>query len=418
MPRSSSSTGGAVNHLTVDELREVLGPTFEDALRGGISSYFAEIGLAIAEALIQGEVDSLVGRKYQRDADRAAVRWGSQPGVIQVDGGKATIQKPRVRTKDGKHEVDLETYAAFNRKSALSKSALALIGSGVSTRDYVKVVSAELRKHGVSKSAVSRRVVEATKASLDAFQSRRLDSATFVALLFDGIRLGKVHVVAAVGIDKSGKKHVLGWNRGSSENHVVCRDLIRRLVDAGLKVDSPYLFIVDGSKALELAIKERFGDHSLIQRCQEHKIRDVEGYLNRKQAKVFRIKLQAAYNERTYDAASKRLQKIRGELSLISGKAVTSLTEGMEATLTLHRIGITGGVRESLRTTNIIESTFARLRQRVRNVSNWQDGDQVDRWLAFGLLKAEQGYRRIPGHRQLARLQQKITSIHTASQLS
>jgi putative transposase len=234
--------------------------------------------------------------------------------------------------------------------------------------------------------------------------------------MLDGVRIGKTHAVAAIGIDRSGHKHVLGWSLGSTENHVVCRDLIRHLVESGLDVNAPYLFVLDGSKALCLAVKETFGDNSVIQRCQEHKIRDVEGYLNAKQAKLFRIKIQTAYNEPTYQAASKRLQKIRWELLSVSEKAANSLTEGLESTLTLHRLGIAGGVRESLRTTNIIESSFSRLRQYIRNVTNWSDHEHIDRWLAFGLLKVEDGYRQLPGYRQLARLSKMVAKEHAALQ--
>jgi transposase-like protein len=259
-------------------------------------------------------------------------------------------------------------------------------------------------------------VVAATKDAHAVFLERRWDKTKFVAILLDGVRIGPAQVVVAVGIDKAGCKHVLGWNHGPSEKFVVCRDLIRQLVERGLDPDGNYLFVIDGSKGLAQAIKNVFGEGSAIQRCQEHKIRDIEGYLNRREAKVFRIKLQAAYNESSYQRASDRLQKIRRELLNVSEKAASSLTEGLESTLTLHRLGITGGVRESLRTTNIIESTFARLRHSTRNVNQWQEPEQVERWLAFTLLKAEAGYRRLPGYRQLARLHRQVAASQTALQ--
>ena len=415
MPRSASRDRH-VNRLSVPELKEILGPHFESAIKSGFSEFFSQLGIAAAEALIHGEVDALCGPKHSRDRDRLAVRWGTQPGTITLRGTKERIKKPRVRSADGNSEIALETYAGLNTSSALLEKAVALVGAGVSTRDYTRVLDKSLRKAGVSKSAVSRRVIAATKDALELFLERRWDKHKFVAILLDGVRIGPVQVVVAVGIDKSGRKHVLGWNRGPSENHVVCRDLIRQLVEHGLNPNAAYLFIVDGAKALTQAIRNTFGDSATIQRCQEHKIRDVEGYLNRSDAKIFRIKIQAAYNETTYQRASKRLQKIRGELQRISEKAMNALTEGMEATLTLHKLGITGGVRESLRTTNIIESTFSRVRHSTRNINNWSEEKQVERWLAFTLLKTESGYRRVPGYRQLARLQRQATIVQTALQ--
>lgn len=409
MPRSTRPTG-EVNHLSVDELRAVLGPNFEEALTSGVTEYFAQIGRRVAEALIAGEVDSLCGVKHSRKKNGEAVRWGTQKGSITIRGVKEPIEKPRVRTADGKEEIDLETYAAFSRKEPLRDQAIALIGSGVSTRSFAHVVRKEMRHHGISKSAVSTRVIASTKEALERFLSRRWDSYNFVAVLLDGVRIGETFVIVAVGVDKSGYKHVLGWQIGSTESATTCRDLLRKLVDAGLKADRDYLFILDGSKALKVAVQERFGTDATIQRCQEHKIRDVESYLPVRFRKRYRVLLQGAFNCPTYNQASTKLQKIRAQLRRISEPAANSLTEGLEHTLTLHKLGISGGVRESLRTTNIIESTFARLRHTTRNVSSWTDCEQVERWLAFGLLKAESGFRRIPGYRQLSKLERQVSA--------
>lgn len=409
MPRSSRAAE-YVNQLSFSELKELVGSGYEDALRAGIAEVFANLGLKIAQAIIDGEVEQLCGAKNRRKISDQPLRWGSQNGVIQVRGTKERIRKPRVRTADRKSEIDLETYSAFNQKQVFTDAVLAQVGSGVSTRAYANTLQKELRKAGVSKSAVSRRVIAGTKQALDAFINRTWHNCKFVAILFDGVRMGKIHVVAAVGIDKSGKKHVLGWQLGSTESAVVCRDLIRRLADCGLSLDDDYLFVIDGSRALAAAVRERFGDNAIIQRCQEHKIRDVEGYLPLRARKYFRLKIQAAYNETTFAKASARLERVRLELMGISEPAANSLVEGLSNTLTLHRLGIDGSVRESLRTTNIIESAFSRLRQHTRNVSNWTDCDQVNRWLALGLQKVQKGFRTVPGYRQLSKLQRQVTA--------
>lgn len=406
----SSRPAGQVNHLSFEELRDVLGPSFEEALTTGVADYFAQIGRVVAEALIAGEVASICGPKHSRKKNGEAVRWGTQPGSITLRGVKEPIEKPRVRTADGKEEIDLETYAAFSSKEPLREHALALIGSGVSTRAFAHTIRKEMRHRGISKSAVNKRVIASTKQALDQFLARRWDGHNFVALLVDGVRIGDTFVIAAVGVDKSGYKHVLGWQIGSTENATSCRDLLRKLVEAGLNPERNYLFVLDGSKALKAAVQERFGTDATIQRCQEHKIRDVESYLPVRLRKRFRMLLQGAFNCPTYRQASTKLQKIRFELLRISEPAANSLTEGLEHTLTLHKLGISGGVRESLRTTNIIESAFARLRDKTRNVSNWSDCEQVNRWLAFGLLKVESGFRRLPGYRQLSRLERQVSA--------
>jgi transposase-like protein len=405
----------AVKEISAEQFAKLLGPHFQSAIRQGVCNYLSEIGLAIMQALMQGEVDYWCGKKYSRKTEDQPVRWGQQRGVVQVRDAKESVQRPRMRAKNGEGEIDLETYTAFSNGRVLSDRTLAFIGAGVPIRQYETLVSKDLRKHGVSASAVSRRVIVESKRALESFLARRWDNTKFVTLLFDGVRVGKAMVVACVGIDKSGTKYVLGWKLGSTENEIVCRDLIRQLIDAGLNKEADYLFVVDGAKALSAAIKAAFGSGVSIQRCQEHKIRDVEGYLPVKLRNVFRNKLHAAFNQRTHKSASDRLQAIRLELLNISEPAANSLTEGLEQTLTLHKLNIDGGVRESLRTTNIIESAFSSLRRHTRNVTAWGDSDQVNRWLATGLARAEKSFRRVPGYRQLAKLQRKLTE-HTALQ--
>lgn len=417
MSRSTRSAG-SVNGASQNNLKEILGADFEDLIKRGVAAAFAEIGLKVAQLLIAGEVDTVCGPKSARKVDGQHVRWGSQDGVIAVRGAKEIISKPRVRSADGKREIELESYSALNSDSLLTEDVLAVVGAGVSTRKYVTTIDKQLRSHGVSKSAVSRRVIAATQQTLEQFLARRWDGMHFVAILIDGVRFGKQHAVAAIGIDKAGRKHILGWQLGSTETQVVCRDLLRKLIEAGLNPDGHYLFVLDGSKALRDAVRLTFGIHSVIQRCQEHKIRDVLGYLPRKSRDIARSKMLAAYNEKSHKKASQRLDKFRLELLGISESAANSLVEGMEETLTLHKLGITGGVRESLRTTNIIESAFSRLRQHTRNVAKWTSDDQVNRWLSFALPKVEAGFRVLPGYRQLSKLQRKVQQQNTALQTS
>lgn len=404
----STRQAGYVNSISFEELKKVLGSNYEDAIRTGLLGLFSEIGLRLAEAIIEGEVENLCGPKNSRKGEGQGVRWGSQKGTITVRGAKEGINKPRVRTANGKEEIDLETYSALNNENAMNDELIAKVTSGVSTREFARTISKHLRATGVSKSTVSRRVIESSGKALETFKQRRWDKAQFVALLFDGISLGQTHVVVAIGIDKSGHKHILGWQLGSTEHEVVCRDLIRNLIENGLNPDAGYLFVIDGSKALRKAIRLVFGNHSVIQRCQEHKIRDVEGYLPFGARRVFRIKLQAAFNENTFKKASHRLQKLRNELLNISEPAANSLTEGLDELLTLHRLGIQGGVRESLRTTNAIESAFARVRAGARHISNWTDTAQVERWLGLIAPKVEKGFRRLPGFRQLTKLSRAV----------
>lgn len=412
---STSRSKKHVNRQAVKNLTEVVGSDFKQAIESGVQKYLATLLLQISEALLNGEISALCGPRYERDPERTYCRHGYQQGTIAaLDGSKMAIERPRARDIKTGTEAVLATYAALNNKTLLDERALAFVAAGVSERQFEKLLVKGLKRRGVSRSSISRSVVRTMVESLKFFEERTWEKRRFIALLFDGVKVGKCMVVACMGVDLSGQKHVLGIHPGATENAVVCRDLIRKIVKQGLDVDGDYLFVVDGSKALRSAIEETFGVDAVFQRCQEHKIRDVQGYLPYKHRDQFRQRLQHAYNIRSYKAASELLQSIRSDLSLISEQAVRSLTEGLEDTLTLHSLGIWGGLRDSLRTTNIIESTFSSLRKKTHNVTNWQDEPQINRWMAHNLLQIEQRFRKTQGHRTLTRLRKQLTSRYAA----
>ncbi len=415
--KSTSRSRDQVNRKAVKDFSDVIGGDFKEAIRIGVHQYLQDLLLQLVEALMSGEMDEICGPRYQRNPDRTHTRHGFQQGqIVNSNGSKERIEKPRARRIDTNTEAVLTTYEAFNDRAVLDERALSMISAGVSERQFQNILGKGLSKNGASRSTVSRSVIASTMAALKEFEERRWERTNFVALLFDGVKVGRTMVVACVGVDLGGSKHILGIQPGATENAVVCRDLIRNLIDRGLNPDGHYLFVVDGSKALRAAIKERFGNEAVFQRCQEHKIRDVEGYLSFKDKKRIRSKMTAAYNTRSYQAASQKLQSIRGELSVISEKALNSLTEGLEDTLTLHRLKIWGGLRDSLRTTNIIESAFASLRKRTSNITNWQEEAQIERWMAHCLLKIEERFRRVPGHRSLTRLRRSLKEVYSAKQ--
>jgi transposase-like protein len=216
--------------------------------------------------------------------------------------------------------------------------------------------------------------------------------------------------VTAVGVDSQGRKHVLGFEPGSTENSGVCRSLISNLIERGVLEESGgMLFVVDGGKGLQKAITEVFGKRVEIQRCTVHKKRNVLDKLPKKEHEEFKQKFNAAYNKKTFKEAEKAFVALRTELILRrrSG-AANSLTEGLQQILTLHKLGITGTLRRSLNTTNSIESVFSAARYYTRNVKRWQKEEQMERWIAAGLLEAEQKLRKVPGHTNLKKLKQAL----------
>jgi len=396
-----------------ERLLEILEPLdLTKVITDGINDYIGSGTRLMLELLLHAEAEKLCGKWHEHDKERQFVRWGAERGKAFIDGAKREVTRPRIRVlrnlNDKSSEVQLEMYKAMNSNELLDNALVATILAGVSAHKYESIVVRGLEAKGVSKSTVSRKAVAATKPMVEEFRQSRLDKLDLVVLLLDGIHVAQKQMIACVGIDMNGKKHVLGLRVGATENDIVCRDLIRDMKERGLPTDKKYLFVIDGSKALANTIRAAFGQGIAVQRCQEHKIRDVQGYLPKKMRAETRQKLQAAYNQTSEKAAWKRLMKIRDELANVSEGAVNSLTEGLYETLTVHRLGITGLLRKSLRTTNIMESAFSSVRRYMGRVSRFRNEAQIELWITRSILEAERHFRPLRGYRQLRKLRENL----------
>jgi transposase-like protein len=410
----SKSTGVKVTAKQREQLLDVLKPDLKAIVQDGVDKYVGTGTRFLLEMLLHAEARELCGKRYERSPDRRAVRWSVEQGTAIIDGARRRIERPRVRFKRGLDdigEVQLATYKAMNRADLLDGPLVASILAGVSARKYADIVLRGIEAKGVKRSSVSRKSIKATKPMVDEFRRSSLKQDDFTVLIFDGVHVQNRQIICCIGIDLNGNKRALGIRVGATENEVVCRDLIRDLVERGLSTDKDYLFVIDGSKALIASIRAAFGQDAVIQRCQEHKIRDVQGYLPTKLRVEFREKMQAAYNQKTEKQAFQRLTKVRLELSLISENAANALTEGMHETLTLHRLGINGFLRDSLRTTNIIESAFSSVRRYMGRVTSFHDEAQRELWVIRSLLEAQRHFRTLRGNRQLRKLRQNLREL-------
>jgi len=210
--------------------------------------------------------------------------------------------------------------------------------------------------------------------------------------------------MAAIGIDREGKKHVLGLREGATENATVVRQLLEDLAARGVDFTRPRLYVLDGAKALHAAVSKVAGAAALVQRCQLHKKRNVLDHLPPQyHANVLR-QMNAAYAMRDYEAARQALERLLRELMHLNPSAARSLEEGLEETLTVHRLGLPESLRRSLSSTNIIESVFSGVEDHCRRVKRWRAGDHLQRWVASALLKVESRFRRIRGYKEMPAL--------------
>jgi transposase-like protein len=296
-------------------------------------------GLKIIQVVIEDEVTRRVGPRHHPEAASGCLRWGQQPGYVNFCGQKVRIHRPRVRTREGQ-EVELESYARMQHDGRRQRAVREGIVAGLSTRNYRRAVQSVLDGYGIEKSSVSREFVHASAAQLKELCERNLGELDVVAILIDGISLGKQVLVVPLGIESSGKKQVLGVWQGATENTAVVKDLLEDLVARRLSTERQYLFVIDGAKALRTAIERVFGDRVEVQQCQLHKRPNVAEYLPKNAQGDYDRRIRNAYAMTGYAEAKAELEKIVRQLERVNPSAARSLEEGLEETLTVHRPGI------------------------------------------------------------------------------
>ena len=390
------------------QIQEALGELV-GAAREGLMALSVGLGLGVVHELMQAEVDEVVGPKGRHNADRAAKRHGREDGSLTLGGRRVPVRRPRMRTADDKQELPVQTYEYFADRDPLTRAVMDRMLAGVSTRRFAQVgepvgTDVEATASATSKTTVSELFVERTRTALGELMSRRLDDVRLAVMMLDGLEIAERTHVVALGISSEGVKLPLGLWEGSTENATLARTLLADLVDRGLDPEQAILFVIDGGKALRKAIKDVFGEHALVHRCQRHKERNVTDLLPERDRDQVRGRMRAAWSLTEPELAEQRLRLLASELDRTWPDAAGSLREGLQDTLTLMRLGITGQLAKTLCSTNPCESMLEIVRYTQRNVKRWQDGDMRKRWTAAGMLAAEQQFRRIIGYRDLAKL--------------
>ena len=376
----------------------------------GVGNLMREAGLVLMGLVMEEEVRQLAGERYQPQADRLVQRWGKEAGYCVVDGQKVPIERSRLRTKDNR-EQRLGSYEMFQRNTPREQAVWEKMMRGLSTRNYGPVVKDFQQAYGIEKSAVSDNFIEASREKLKELMERPLGDLQLCAVLIDGTPFHDRQMIVALGINVDGRKTILGLREGASENATVVSELLEDLARRGLDFSVPRLYVLDGGKALAAAVRRHAGEAGLIQRCQVHKRRNVIDHLPEEHKAAVKKKLQNAYLMIEYADAKRALERLRRELLDINPSAARSLEEGLEETLTVHRLRVTPRLRRTLSNTNVIESAFSIVETVCRNVKRWRPGDQIERWVGSGLLVAERQFRKVTGHREIP---QFLTSLANA----
>ena len=361
------------------------------------------LGLMHVQLVLDEEVVALAGPRYAREDGANGMRYGSNPGTVVLDGQKVPIRVPRVRSEQA--EIPLRSYQALHGTGAADEVLLRRVLYGISCRNYEAAARAIPGAIGLSSSSVSRAFIEASAAKLKEFQERNLTGEHYVALFLDGKSFADATLVIALGVTSDGTKRFLGFVETDTENEKVLTPFLRSLVERGLDLAQGLLVVIDGGKGLRSAVRRVFQKRALVQRCMWHKRENVVSHLPKSEQASWRRRLQHAYDRPTYTEAQAALTKLHRELEGRNQSAATSLAEGLEETLTLHRLGVYALLGVSFKTTNCIESANALVEERCAKVDSWKTSHQRHRWLATALLDIEPRLRRVKGHRHLSKLE-------------
>lgn len=369
-----------------------------------------DIGRLVAETIMYMEREQQAGPDYHPTSPELR-KWASQPGSIYVGDQKLRVVHPRLRGPEG--ERTLRSYEQLKQRGGFSDELLAEVLRGMSARKYEETVTAAGRAFGVSASAISHHLVEATAKKLREFRERRLEDFHVFALFLDTIHRGGQAFIVALGIDLSGHKRPLGFWEGATENHEICEGLLADLERRGLTLSKRVLYVTDGGKGIIKALKARHGKKLVHQRCTIHKDRNIQKHLPKRYRKEAHRRFRMALEQTRYDDAKAMLADFEQWLRRINESAADSLLEAFEELLTLHRLKVPALLRKTLHSTNPIESLFSTVRDCEGNIKRYRDSTMRQRWLAAVLTHCEQGFKRVKGHAFIEAVVATIVASHT-----
>ena len=375
------------------------GEAFESFMRTAARIAFMNVMLE--------EVAQLCGPAYHPHPDAACVRAGSAPGRYFFGTEEEPVRKPRVR-KDGK-EVRLKTYEAAQSRDALHDAMLRAFMAGMPSREQTRMFKGA---SGTSHGEASKLWQREGERCIGQLRERDLSGPDYVVLMLDGIGLGDdLCAVVALGITVEGEKHILDFQVGASENLEVCMDLLDRLEARGFRPRRRLLAVTDGSKALRKGIRKKW-PNAIIQRCLIHKLRNIKGYLSYRHHGEAERLFKRLRKAEGLKAAEEALEELRGFLKGKNAQALASLEEAGDELLAVHGLGAPSTLNTTLLNTNCIENPFRNVRAKTRRVSRWRTDTQMpSKWLAYALLEAERGFRRINNCKDMKKLSRILQSI-------
>ncbi len=387
--------------------QEMIDRMYQIISRGkqGLDAFLLEVGRMMAETIMYIEREEISGPEY-RPLSSEIKKWASQGGSIYLGDQKISVEHPRLRGK--KKEIAIESYQKLKEPGAFSEELLCKILRGISAQRYQETVIEAAGAFGVSASSVSRHIVAVTTGKLKEFKERSLSDFSTFAVFIDTVHRAGQAFMVALGIDTEGRKQVLGFWEGATENNEVCRELLADMERRGLKISKKVLWVTDGGKGIIKVLKDRFGKKLIHQRCTIHKDRNIQRHLAKRYRKEAHRRFRTALEQTSYKDARQMLLEFERWLRGINESAADSLLEAIEEILTLQRLKVPALLRKTLHSTNPIESMFSTVRDCEGNIKRYRGSRMSQRWLAAVCLHCEKGFKRVKGYRGIKEVVRRI----------
>lgn len=364
-----------------------------------------EVGRMLVEVMMHAQRVQIAGADYQ-PAEEGVKKWGWQEGSVYCGTQKLKVGRPRLRNAEG--EMALPIYERLKKPGEFSEEMLLRAMRGLSGRKYRETVEDISEGFGISPSSISKRLIEATAGKLRELRERDLKDFEAFAIFLDTVHRGKAAFVVALGIDISGQKRVLGFWEGATENQEVAKSLLSDLESRGLRRTDEIIFVTDGGGGIIRALKDRFGEDLIHQRCTIHKDRNLQRHLPKRYRKECHRRFRHALELKDYCEARKALNELEIWLAQINESAAESLREAKEQLLTLHRLEVPELLRRTLHSTNPIESMFSTVRDSESNIKRYRNSKMSQRWLGAVLIHAEESFRTVKGYQEISKVIRKI----------
>ena len=373
-----------------------------------ISEVVATATRLVVQSLLEAEqADFLGGRgRYQPRDDEAGHRgWrnGYEERTVSTAEGQVPVRVPQVRDAGSPFRSTLMGFLEGNSE-VLERLVMEMYARGMSTRDVEDAFRDSTGEMVISRSAVSE-VTDGLWAQYEAFCARDLSGIPVEYLFIDGIyeslrRHGaKEAVLVAWGIDTDGRKHLLHLAVGNKESEDDWTEFFRHMIRRGLR--QPTSVTSDGAPGLINAIKAVFGS-SIRVRCWFHRLSNIRAKLPDDAAPEVMAEMRAIRDAPTLDAARAQADRVINRYRRQFPAAVACLTDDLEGLLNVHRVPVRH--RFWVRTTNLVERSFAEERRRTKVIPRLLDERSAMKLVFATLIRCADRWSRV-GITDLERLQ-------------